>query len=61
MHYTQSWPEVGTLVVCSTWIEAWNETLVLLYKGSMQSIKEFDQRFEGTQSLFNWIQVSSKS
>jgi tetratricopeptide (TPR) repeat protein len=42
--------------VCRIWLEAWNDVLGLLDKGGMQSIHEFDERYGGTQSLFNWIQ-----
>jgi tetratricopeptide (TPR) repeat protein len=41
---------------CRIWLEAWNDILHLLDKASLQSIAEFDDRFRGTQSLFNWIQ-----
>jgi hypothetical protein len=30
--------------------------LGLLEKGGLQSIHAFDERFRGSQSLFNWIQ-----
>jgi len=30
--------------------------LGLLDKGGLQSIHAFDERFRGSQSLFNWIQ-----
>src|SRR5205085_3346398 len=35
---------------------AWSDVLHILDKAGMQSIQEFDERFGGTQSLFNWIQ-----
>jgi tetratricopeptide (TPR) repeat protein len=38
------------------WLEAWSDVLRILEKAGMQSIEEFDERFGGTQSLFNWIQ-----
>lgn len=41
---------------CRIWLEAWAEALRLLDKAGIQSIEEFDSRFRGTQSLFNWIQ-----
>jgi tetratricopeptide (TPR) repeat protein len=46
--------EVGA--ACRIWLEAWNDVLRLLDKAGIQSIEEFDERFRGTQSLFNWIQ-----
>jgi tetratricopeptide (TPR) repeat protein len=41
---------------CRVWLEAWNDVLHLLDKAGVESISEFDDRFRGTQSLFNWIQ-----
>lgn len=41
---------------CHIWLEAWNDILHLLDKASLLSIAEFDDRFRGTQSLFNWVQ-----
>lgn len=44
------------VVACRLWLEAWADALRLLDKASIQSIGQFDSRFRGTQSLFNWIQ-----
>ena len=41
---------------CRIWLEAWREVLGLLDKGGLTSIRAFDERFRGSQSLFNWIQ-----
>jgi tetratricopeptide (TPR) repeat protein len=46
----------GAVAACRTWLEAWNDVLRLLDKAGIQSTEEFDERFRGTQSLFNWIQ-----
>jgi len=46
----------GAVACCRIWLEAWNDVLRLLDKAGIQSIEEFDERFRGTQSLFNWIQ-----
>ena len=46
----------GAVAACRTWLEAWRDVLRILDKSGMQSIKEFDDRFRGSQSLFNWIQ-----
>jgi tetratricopeptide (TPR) repeat protein len=46
----------GAVAVCRVWLEAWSEVLRILDKAGMRSIQEFDERFGGTQSLFNWIQ-----
>jgi tetratricopeptide (TPR) repeat protein len=41
---------------CRIWLEAWEDVLGLLDKGGLTSIRAFDERFQGSQSLFNWIQ-----
>lgn len=46
----------GAVAACRVWLEAWSDVLRILDKAGMQSIQEFDERFGGTQSLFNWIQ-----
>ena len=46
----------GAPAGCRIWLEAWKDVLGLLDKGSLSSIHAFDQRFRGSQSLFNWIQ-----
>jgi hypothetical protein len=44
------------VAACRTWLEAWRDMLRVLDKAGMQSIEEFDDRFRGSGSLFNWIQ-----
>ena len=44
------------VAACRIWLEAWRDVLGLLDKGGLPSIHAFDQRFRGSQSLFNWIQ-----
>ena len=46
----------GAVAACRIWLEAWNDVLCLLEKAGIESIEEFDERFRGTQSLFNWNQ-----
>lgn len=46
----------GAVAACRVWLEAWSDVLRILDKAGMQSIQEFDERFGGSQSLFNWIQ-----
>ncbi len=41
---------------CRIWLEAWNDAVRLLDKAGIKSIADFDKRFGGTQSLYNWIQ-----
>ena len=45
-----------SVAACRLWLEAWSDVLRILDKAGMKSIREFDERFGGTQSLFNWIQ-----
>jgi len=44
------------VAACRIWLEAWNDVVRLLDKAALESIEDFDRRFRGTQSLFNWIQ-----
>lgn len=46
----------GAVAACRVWLEAWSDVRHILHKAGMQSIEEFDERFGGSQSLFNWIQ-----
>jgi len=46
----------GAPAACRVWLEAWTQVLRLADRGGARSIREFDERFRGTQSLFNWIQ-----
>ena len=46
----------GAPAACRIWLEAWRDVLGLLDKGGLPSIHAFDERFRGSQSLFNWIQ-----
>ena len=41
---------------CRIWLEAWDDTLYIFDKAGFETIGEFDDRFQGTQCLFNWIQ-----
>jgi tetratricopeptide (TPR) repeat protein len=46
----------GVVAACRIWLDAWADVLRILDKAGFQSISDFDKRFRGTQSLFNWIQ-----
>jgi hypothetical protein len=48
--------DLESSAACRIWLEAWGEVLGLLDKGGLKSIHAFDERFRGSQSLFNWIQ-----
>jgi hypothetical protein len=39
-----------------TWLDAWNDVRALSARAGIESIKEFDKQFGGTQSLYNWVQ-----
>jgi tetratricopeptide (TPR) repeat protein len=41
---------------CRIWLDAWDAVRRLFDKADVHSISEFDSRFQGTQSLLNWIQ-----
>jgi tetratricopeptide (TPR) repeat protein len=41
---------------CRIWLEAWRWVLRIMETRQIQSIDEFDERFGGTQCVFNWVQ-----
>ena len=49
-------PARDPVAVCEIWLTAWTEVLRIMDKSGLSSIREFDEQFLGTQSLFNWIQ-----
>jgi hypothetical protein len=44
------------VAACRAWLDAWSDVLHLLDRSRARTISEFDDRFRGSQSLFNWIQ-----
>jgi tetratricopeptide (TPR) repeat protein len=40
---------------CELWLDAWSDVLRIFEKTGMRSVKEFDQRFGGTQLLSDWL------
>jgi tetratricopeptide (TPR) repeat protein len=45
-----------TLGACRLWLETWRAILDIIERAEMGSLDEFDDRFGGTQSAFNWVQ-----
>jgi len=45
-----------TVKGCSLWLETWHAIINIIDRADMGSLDEFDSRFDGTQSLFNWVQ-----
>ena len=45
-----------TLQACRLWLETWRAILDVIGRAEMDSLDEFDDRFGGTQSVFNWVQ-----
>jgi hypothetical protein len=41
---------------CNLWLDAWSDVLRIFDKTGMSSVREFDERFGGSQCLFNWVQ-----
>ncbi|MFO1498227.1 MAG: SEC-C metal-binding domain-containing protein [Verrucomicrobiota bacterium] len=41
---------------CDVWLAVWADLLKLREKARCRSLAEFDDRFGGTQSIFNWVQ-----
>ena len=46
----------GPVIACRIWLDAWSDVVRICNKNGIRSIREFDERFGGSQSLFNWIQ-----
>jgi uncharacterized protein YchJ len=46
----------GAVAACRAWLDAWADVLRIFDKTGAQTIGEFDDRFRGSQSLFNWLQ-----
>ena len=46
----------GAVAACRAWLDAWADVLRIFDKTGAQTIGEIDDRFRGSQSLFNWIQ-----
>jgi tetratricopeptide (TPR) repeat protein len=49
---TRSGPEAA----CRVWLEVWSDVLRIADRTGICTIREFDERFRGSQFLFNWIQ-----
>ncbi len=41
---------------CQLWLETWRAILDIIDRTEMDSLDEFDDRFGGTQCVFNWVQ-----
>jgi hypothetical protein len=40
---------------CRLWLEVWSDVLSIFDKTDIRSVEEFDDKFQGTQCLFNWL------
>jgi hypothetical protein len=45
-----------TVHACRLWLETWQAILGIIDRAEMDSLDEFDDRFGGTQCVFNWVQ-----
>jgi hypothetical protein len=45
-----------TFQACRLWLETWRGILDIIDRAELDSLDEFDDRFGGTQSVFNWVQ-----
>jgi hypothetical protein len=45
-----------TAKACRLWLETWHAILDIIDRAEISSLDEFDDRFGGTQSAFNWVQ-----
>ena len=39
-----------------SWLDTWRDVLVLADRLNLRTVEDFDERFGGTQSVFNWVQ-----
>jgi hypothetical protein len=56
MHEGYRFYSRDAVAACQHWLDAWNDVLVLADKAQPDTLAEFDERFGGTQLIFNWIQ-----
>ena len=45
-----------TDAACDAWLRAWEEFCGLYERGGFDSFEAFDERFRGTQYVYNWVQ-----
>jgi len=48
--------EQGSQQACRLWLDTWRAILEIMDRGRVGSLDEFDDRFGGTQCVFNWVQ-----
>jgi preprotein translocase subunit SecA len=41
---------------CRHWLDAWRAVLKIMERANIQTLKQLDEQFLATQSLFNWLQ-----
>ncbi len=41
---------------CEMWLKAWKWILRIIDKKNLKTIDDFDKKFRGTQSVWNWVQ-----
>jgi len=46
----------GEAEACQLWLDVWHDILTLMSSHNIDSLGDFDDRFGGTQCLFNWVQ-----
>lgn len=52
----RGYDEGGGAASCEIWLEAWRDAVRLADRFDVATVEEFDERFNGTQYLFNWVQ-----
>jgi len=48
--------EDNTVGASEIWLRVWNDILNIMDSQKMKSINDFDKKFRGTQSVYNWVQ-----
>jgi hypothetical protein len=46
----------GAVAGCEIWLGVWRDVLRLADRFGLDTVEELDERFGGTQCLFNWVQ-----
>jgi hypothetical protein len=52
----RGYDEGGGAASCEIWLETWRDAVRLADRFGVATVEEFDDRVNGTQFLFNWVQ-----
>ena len=52
----QGYAATGAVEACAIWKDVWRDVVRLADRFGLDDLEAFDERFGGTQCLFNWVQ-----